>query len=155
MAILLLTRFYLSQMSHLKITLDITNLFRRQEWVTKSIAAVPGNLQLFSIFQTDQIIAGVQNCLCNSSSSSSIMRVSCFYSDHLSECNCSSNCCWSISHSHHDHDEDKSQQDVDYDAIRNELSSSLCVVFLSVSPTDPYLYVLMLPIMMIIIMWRW
>ena len=48
------------------------------------------------IFQTDQIIAGVQNCLCNSSSSSSIMRVSCFYSDHLSECNCSSNCCWSI-----------------------------------------------------------
>ena len=51
MAILLLTRFYLSQMSHLKITLDITNLFRRQEWVTKSIAAVPGNLQLFSFFK--------------------------------------------------------------------------------------------------------
>ena len=31
--------FYLSLMPHLKITLDITNLFRRQEWVTKSIAA--------------------------------------------------------------------------------------------------------------------
>ena len=35
-----LTSFYLSEMSHLKITLDITNLFRRQEWVTKSIATV-------------------------------------------------------------------------------------------------------------------
>ena len=108
------------------------------------------------IFQTDQIIAGVQNCLCNSSSSSSIMRVSCFYSDHLSECNCSSNCCWSISRSHHDHDDD--YQDVYYDPIRNALSSLPSSSFLPVdrvllSPTDPYLWVMMAIMMMIIMTW--
>ena len=38
--------FYLSLMPHLKITLDITNLFRWQEWVTKSIAAGLANFYL-------------------------------------------------------------------------------------------------------------
>ena len=39
--------FYLSLMPHLKITLDITNLFRWQEWVTKSIAAGLANFYSF------------------------------------------------------------------------------------------------------------
>ena len=40
--------FYLSLMPHLKITLDITNLFRWQEWVTKSIAAGLANFYFCS-----------------------------------------------------------------------------------------------------------
>ena len=49
--ILLLVSFYLSLMPHLKITLGITNLFRWQEWVTKSSAASTCNcFQLLDVF---------------------------------------------------------------------------------------------------------